>query len=1269
MANLETLELTINANAESAKQGIDNLITSLSSLGQVVAKAADDMRRLNMQLLTLKNLGVKLPSVAKATGASAVNGNAITKEQALAMVNSSKSALQLQKAQGMVSSFVGNAQSGKLTTQQMAEQALQIKNATERYEKLVEAEKEEQRTSKDTVSSLAKLKQGFNQFGNGLTNIFGRIKRIAVTMLIRSAIRNLIKDIKEGITNVQEWSKTVGGEGNSLAKAMNSFKAGTLTMKNALGAMLSPVIQALIPLLNSLTSAIINAANWFNQFISLLSGKTSWTKAIQQTADDVEDTTSAVGGATKAAKEAIAAFDELNVLTTSTGSGGGGGTSQTTEDYAGMFEQISQFDGKIRELATFVEENLETIKTLALGVGTAILAWKLSKSFLDVLPTLSNIFGFVATGAAIAVTIGLNWMFANQYMQTGEDGWLWAEILSTAVGTVAAATMAAKLFKGQAGAYTASITLALSAIAGIVANIKNTNVDAFSKESLTQNVIDSLKAGTSLGIALVAAGVGVGWAIVAAGATALAVFGATIALKLLTKESEIEWGNLNLTQQQIEEYVKTNMFTVEANILVSQYKAILKNTDDLENKISEEVKTLISSLNILTLGVDEQATRQSIINTLEGSNGLLANLSNVIDQKIDLLKLTVSSIDLYDGNGHVIDKDTLLSAIPAWKNIKDTIELDGQELTKLLYKGAKEQLTPEEAAYEQELLEKLIGLSTRITESASFAKATTAFKTAALTEMNKGSFQGIIEAFKQYSSENEETIRTALMEQIEGYYQLAELEDDPDLKKKWTDIADALVDGFDDTVEETLKKQNKPGIDFVAEWMKKQNFKVDMNSAEWESLIDNMGGALTAAVEDAVNAATGDPVVLEAAKVIGLTGWDLLEKESKESLIDALGGLNNPDTIAQLKKELNVSAKEIFELSDWNNFTNEQKKDFVKAVSDVYGSDEAIKAAKEAGIDIGDALNDAVDANVKDPTVGTTADVAAAKKTGSSLNSALVGKDGLNGTTKTIALSGDAAKTKTLGSNFNKWLFDTKAGFGDKTKSVALSGDATNTKKLGKSMKDWMFDKDKGFGARTKAITFSGDKDKTEKTGASMKSWFFDGKGFNGSNKKVLLSSDSKNLDKFKGEVDSKIAATRTVKIQASVGTDVGKKVGDVVGQAIKDKLSRVTIKVQTDGTVQVSAAGGFIQTGQMFIAREAGPEMVGTIGNQTAVANNDQIVEGIASGVAAANSEQNALLREQNRLLMGILQKSGNVTIGASSALGRVVNQSLQMYGQMTGV
>ena len=49
---------------------------------------------------------------------------------------------------------------------------------------------------------------------------------------------------------------------------------------------------------------------------------------------------------------------------------------------------------------------------------------------------------------------------------------------------------------------------------------------------------------------------------------------------------------------------------------------------------------------------------------------------------------------------------------------------------------------------------------------------------------------------------------------------------------------------------------------------------------------------------------------------------------------------------------------------------------------------------------------------------------------------------------------------------------------------------------------------------------------------------------------------------------------------------------------------------------IRARASGGFPSEGELFMAREAGPELVGSINGHTAVANNDQIVKGIQSGV-----------------------------------------------------
>ena len=71
---------------------------------------------------------------------------------------------------------------------------------------------------------------------------------------------------------------------------------------------------------------------------------------------------------------------------------------------------------------------------------------------------------------------------------------------------------------------------------------------------------------------------------------------------------------------------------------------------------------------------------------------------------------------------------------------------------------------------------------------------------------------------------------------------------------------------------------------------------------------------------------------------------------------------------------------------------------------------------------------------------------------------------------------------------------------------------------------------------------------------------------------------------------------------------------------------------------------GGFPNEGQLFIAREAGAEMAGAMGRRTAVANNDQIVEGISAGVSVAND---GVIAAIYALLNVVEEKDMSVVIG----------------------
>lgn len=77
-------------------------------------------------------------------------------------------------------------------------------------------------------------------------------------------------------------------------------------------------------------------------------------------------------------------------------------------------------------------------------------------------------------------------------------------------------------------------------------------------------------------------------------------------------------------------------------------------------------------------------------------------------------------------------------------------------------------------------------------------------------------------------------------------------------------------------------------------------------------------------------------------------------------------------------------------------------------------------------------------------------------------------------------------------------------------------------------------------------------------------------------------------------------------------------------------------------------ATGGFPEDG-LFMANHG--ELVGQFSNgKTAVANNEQIVEGITGGVYAANQEQNSLLREQNKLLRQLVEDKSNGQIDVTT-------------------
>ena len=159
------------------------------------------------------------------------------------------------------------------------------------------------------------------------------------------------------------------------------------------------------------------------------------------------------------------------------------------------------------------------------------------------------------------------------------------------------------------------------------------------------------------------------------------------------------------------------------------------------------------------------------------------------------------------------------------------------------------------------------------------------------------------------------------------------------------------------------------------------------------------------------------------------------------------------------------------------------------------------------------------------------------------------------------------------------------------------------------------------------------------------------------SNFKTLSDTVTSYLEQIANKIRSLNGMTATVYVK-QVTTNYTKTVNSDFGGGSS----------RGGGAGRTFANGGFPRVGEMFIARESGPELVGQIGGRTAVANNDQIVEGISWGVEAGMSESEMLLREQNALLRQLLAKENTVKVAPSAAWGRMNAQSAAMYGRMAG-
>ena len=114
---------------------------------------------------------------------------------------------------------------------------------------------------------------------------------------------------------------------------------------------------------------------------------------------------------------------------------------------------------------------------------------------------------------------------------------------------------------------------------------------------------------------------------------------------------------------------------------------------------------------------------------------------------------------------------------------------------------------------------------------------------------------------------------------------------------------------------------------------------------------------------------------------------------------------------------------------------------------------------------------------------------------------------------------------------------------------------------------------------------------------------------------------------------------------------------------AVIATISSAQSKAKSFKNIDAYANGGFPEKGQMFIARESGPELVGNIGGSTAVANNNQIIEGIKQ--ASYQGMKEALQESNNNVSMQLVVDGSKVD---NSAFVRAIMPALKIEERRIG-
>lgn len=191
---------------------------------------------------------------------------------------------------------------------------------------------------------------------SGLMNtLISRFKGIALSLLVFNWISKgfnaLVNGMKEGFKNLVQYSESYNKKVSELVTANDR-------LKNSLAAAFQPLVEKVIPYLVTFIDFLTEAVNKVNQMVALLSGKTTWTRAIKvqkDYADSLKDSADSSKKAEKAAEGYLSPIDEINKYKSPDGE-----EDKSSVSPKDMFEEVPIDQG----LSTWMDSLKEKIRPL-----------------------------------------------------------------------------------------------------------------------------------------------------------------------------------------------------------------------------------------------------------------------------------------------------------------------------------------------------------------------------------------------------------------------------------------------------------------------------------------------------------------------------------------------------------------------------------------------------------------------------------------------------------------------------------------------------------------------------------------------------------------------------------------------------------------------------------------------------------------------------------------------------------------------------------------